>query len=120
MICSFFTLFFSFGIQGLINAVAEMAPLATHRNCARQCLHNWKKSHKGVTLKNMFWRVVRSTYMEEYNEALDVLKKENLGAYEDFIGTDKKIKKKLTGIPCIHACAASSRLYSFLVYYGNI
>lgn len=49
---------------------------------------NWKKSHKGVTLKNLLWKIVRCTYMGAYNATLDTLKKENIRAYEDFIGRD--------------------------------
>ncbi|XP_047979382.1 uncharacterized protein LOC125221304 [Salvia hispanica] len=52
--------------KGLENAVKEFIPLAEHRNCARHVYSNLKKTHKGPTLKSLFWEVVRSTYVEEY------------------------------------------------------
>ncbi|XP_057811903.1 uncharacterized protein LOC131026151 [Salvia miltiorrhiza] len=74
--------------KGLQNAVASLAPFAEHRNCARHVYMNWKKEHKGSTLKNMFWRAVRSTYIEEYKAAIEEMKLEDRAAYEDFINRD--------------------------------
>ncbi|KAH6767625.1 hypothetical protein C2S52_018608 [Perilla frutescens var. hirtella] len=71
--------------RGLLNAVKELAPFAEHRNCARHIYCNWKKQHKGSTLKNMFWRICQSTYVEVYRAALEDLKAENQQAYEDFL-----------------------------------
>ncbi|XP_057779015.1 uncharacterized protein LOC130997639 [Salvia miltiorrhiza] len=76
--------------KGLINAIQDLAPFATHRNCARHVYSNWKKTHKGATLKNILWKVVRATYLEEYNLALQEMEKENAVAHEDFIGRDPK------------------------------
>lgn len=75
-------------LQGLLNAVAEYAPMAEHRNCARHVFINWKKSNKGIILKNLFWKIVRSTYQAEFNHNLDALKAKNVGAYEDFMARD--------------------------------
>lgn len=78
-------------MQGLLNAVQEVAPLATHRNCARHVYINWKKSHKGEILRNLFWRVVRAPYLQEYNIALDDMKRDDVSAYNDFIERDNQI-----------------------------
>lgn len=75
-------------LQGLLNAVAELAPMAVHRNCARHVFINWKKTNKGIVLKNLFWRIVRSTHMADFNKNLDALKAKDVSAYEDFIGRD--------------------------------
>lgn len=81
---------FYFFCQGLLNAVGELAPIEVHRNYARHVFINWKKSNKGIILKNLFWKIVRSTYMAEFNEYLDALKARDrdIGAYEDFSGRD--------------------------------
>lgn len=68
--------------------MVDLAPMAEHRNHVRHVFINWKKSDKGMILKNMFSKIVRSTYMAEFNEALDALKPKDIVAYEDFIGRD--------------------------------
>lgn len=75
-------------LQGLLNAVKNLALFAEHRNCARHVYCNWKKQFKGATLKNLFWRAVRCTYQEEWNLAVDELKAENSRAYDNFIERD--------------------------------
>lgn len=72
-------------MQGLINAVRDLAPFAEHRNCARHVYCNWKKQFKGQILKNMFWKAVRCTYQVAWNEALEEMKAENPRAYENFL-----------------------------------
>ncbi|XP_057808548.1 uncharacterized protein LOC131023028 [Salvia miltiorrhiza] len=64
--------------------------MAEHRNCARHVYMNWKKQHKATSLKNIFWSIVKSTYVQEYNMKLEELKKENVAAYDDFISRDVK------------------------------
>ncbi|XP_057774503.1 uncharacterized protein LOC130993584 [Salvia miltiorrhiza] len=76
--------------KGLMNAVSKLAPLAEHRNCARHVYMNWKKQHKGTSLKNIFWGIVKSTYEQEYKLKLEELKAENVAAYEDFVARDVK------------------------------
>ncbi|XP_057766350.1 uncharacterized protein LOC130986841 [Salvia miltiorrhiza] len=88
-------------MQGLIHAVSTLAPLAEHRNCARHVYANWKKQHKGITLKNMFWNAVRATYVEQYKLAIEDIKSEKPAAYEDFIerGPQKFCKAFLNTFP---------------------
>ncbi|KAH6775180.1 hypothetical protein C2S52_012741 [Perilla frutescens var. hirtella] len=76
--------------KGLTNAVSELTPFAEHRNCARHVYCNWKKQYKGATLKNLFWRAVRSTYVESYKLALEDMKTENENAYLNFLERDPK------------------------------
>lgn len=72
----------------MLRAVHDVAPLADHRNCARHVYINWKKNNKGLILRNLFWRTVRSTNLVEYNAALDAMKKADAAAYTNFIGRD--------------------------------
>ena len=58
------------------NVVKEFIPLAEHRNCAKHVYSNLKKTHKGPTLKSLFWQVVRSTYVEEYRATCNEFEKE--------------------------------------------
>ncbi|XP_057811787.1 uncharacterized protein LOC131026026 [Salvia miltiorrhiza] len=74
--------------KGLQNAVKELAPFAEHRNCARHVYCNWKKQFKGATLKNIFWRAVRSTYRDEFDAAVEEMRQENQSAYDDFMEKD--------------------------------
>ncbi|XP_042032342.1 uncharacterized protein LOC121779059 [Salvia splendens] len=71
--------------KGLENAVQSLLPLAKHRNCARHIYANWKKTHKGPLLKQLFWKLVRSTYMEEYAITCRELEKEDGQAYADLM-----------------------------------
>lgn len=77
-------------MQGLINAIAELAPHAEHRNCVRHVYCNWKKIHKGQTLKNIFWKIAKSTYVEAYKLALEELKDEDYDAYQNFLEREPK------------------------------
>ncbi|XP_057809117.1 uncharacterized protein LOC131023590 [Salvia miltiorrhiza] len=44
-----------------------------------------QKQHKGGTLKNLFWKACRSTYIEEYKAALEEMKQESEAAHDNFI-----------------------------------
>ncbi|XP_057793072.1 uncharacterized protein LOC131009677 [Salvia miltiorrhiza] len=76
--------------KGLLNAVNTLTPFAEHKNCACDVYMNWNKLHKGQTLKNLLWKYVRSTYVEEYKSMLEDMKAESRAAYEDFIERDIK------------------------------
>ncbi|KAL8527800.1 hypothetical protein ACS0TY_005578 [Phlomoides rotata] len=71
--------------KGLGNAIANLAPLAEHRNCARHVYCNWKKEFKGETLKRCFWQAVNCTNPETHKNALVEMRTENEAAYKDFI-----------------------------------
>ncbi|XP_057793275.1 uncharacterized protein LOC131009889 [Salvia miltiorrhiza] len=76
--------------KGLEAAVNLLVPYAEHRNCARHVYMNWKKDHKGSVLKNIFWRAVRATYLEDYKQAIEDMKQEDVAAFQDFINRDVK------------------------------
>ncbi|XP_042046763.1 uncharacterized protein LOC121792753 isoform X2 [Salvia splendens] len=59
-------------------------------NCARHVYMNWKKTHKEHDLKKLYWKAVKSTYVEKFKSAIQEMKVESRAAYEDFIGRDTK------------------------------
>ena len=63
----------------------ELIPMTEHRNCARHIYAKWKKTHKGPALKQLFWKLVRSIYMEEYDGACKKLEKEDGQAYANLM-----------------------------------
>ncbi|XP_057779504.1 uncharacterized protein LOC130998088 [Salvia miltiorrhiza] len=71
--------------KGLTKTLANLAPMFEHRNCARHAYANWNKKHKSIHLKNMFWSCVRTTYVEEWQMAVDEMRKVNKQAYLDFM-----------------------------------
>ncbi|XP_057775377.1 uncharacterized protein LOC130994346 [Salvia miltiorrhiza] len=74
--------------KGLQNAVAALAPQAEHRNCARHIYMNWKKVHKGQSLKNLFFRAVYATYEADFKIAVQDMKIESPAAFDDFMARD--------------------------------
>ncbi|XP_057811790.1 uncharacterized protein LOC131026029 [Salvia miltiorrhiza] len=66
----------------------NLAPFVEHCNCVRHVYYNWKKNFKGPTLKNIFWKAVRSTYQEEWNATVEEMKLEDPAAYNDFMEKD--------------------------------
>ncbi|CAA0841463.1 Unknown protein, partial [Striga hermonthica] len=72
----------------LLNALKDLAPHVEHRNFARHVYMKWKKSFKGFTLKTIFWKIVLSTHLWDYNIYLEDLKFEDPDAYDDFMDRD--------------------------------
>ncbi|WOL04768.1 hypothetical protein Cni_G13490 [Canna indica] len=50
------------------------AVVEEHRNCARHLYANGKKKHDGYTLKNLFWKVAKSTTEANFNEKMYQMK----------------------------------------------
>ncbi|XP_056864674.1 uncharacterized protein LOC108808175 [Raphanus sativus] len=68
--------------KGLVNAVKNELPEAEHRMCARHILSNWKRDSKDPELERMFWKIAGCYTVGEFEEALEVLKKYNKGAFD--------------------------------------
>ncbi|KAH9649573.1 SWIM-type domain-containing protein [Citrus sinensis] len=68
--------------KGLLGAIGNTWPTAFHRPCARHIYSNFFKDHPGVTLRNLFWRVVSSTNKFDHATAMEKLKKEKLEAWQ--------------------------------------
>ena len=75
----------SLNSQGLQKVVADLLPLAEHRNCARHIYANWKKKgYSSQILRNLFWRAVKCTTDEEFKYAMVDMTAVNSQAAEDF------------------------------------
>ncbi|KAI4339846.1 hypothetical protein MLD38_024741 [Melastoma candidum] len=77
--------------EGLINAIASLAPLAEHRNCARHIYQHWKVKHRGLFMKTCFYRACKSTNEVEFNFAMKEMREGrdgmagSLAAANDFL-----------------------------------
>ncbi|XP_078442368.1 uncharacterized protein LOC144712064 [Wolffia australiana] len=78
--------------KGLENAVSYLLPHAEHRNCARHIYANWKKKgHSIEILKNLFWKAVKCTTHEDFQQIMREMSTLNPKAAQDF--QDIGIKK---------------------------
>ena len=68
--------------KGLLGAIEITWPIAYHRPCARHIYANFCKEHPGVSLRNLFWRVISSTNKYDYAISMENHKKEKLEAWQ--------------------------------------
>ncbi|KAK8705322.1 hypothetical protein V6N13_048926 [Hibiscus sabdariffa] len=66
--------------DGLMEAIVEKFPNGEHRTCVRHLYTNFKSKHTDKTLKDLFWKVARSTNVNEYNAAMTEMEKINSDA----------------------------------------
>ena len=69
-------------MKSLVNAVKNELPEAEHRMTARHILSNWKRDSKDPELERMFWVIAGCYTIGEFEDALEVLKKYNNGAWD--------------------------------------
>lgn len=77
-------------MQGLIKSANMLAPNAEHRHCARHIHDNWKKKHPGDKFKLLFWNIVKSTNLADYNHNLEKLVAVSKDAADDFLAQNPK------------------------------
>ncbi|XP_072078183.1 uncharacterized protein [Arachis hypogaea] len=70
------------GSTGLIPAVQEMYPNANHRFCAMHIWQNFCKKWSDLQLKKCMWSCAKATTTQDFNAAMDKLKKINVGAWK--------------------------------------
>ncbi|GAB2276524.1 hypothetical protein Dimus_039195 [Dionaea muscipula] len=68
--------------KGLIEAVADLFPEAAHRFCVRHLYNNFKKDHKGLVLKQLFWKAARSTTIPSFTNVMEEIMNVNRDAYD--------------------------------------
>jgi transposase-like protein len=94
-------------LQGLINAVEKVFPDAEHKFCVRHMIQNFQRAgHRGETLKNDIWAIVRSTSVPKRKRNMDKLKTDSGGAYnwvEQLVPT-AWIKSFLVNSPSVTCC----------------
>ncbi|KAL4341237.1 hypothetical protein GQ457_08G035830 [Hibiscus cannabinus] len=76
--------------KGLMEALAEVFPSATHRTCVRHLYNNFKTSvnFKGKHLKDLLWKATRATYQNEFEDAMAELKAVSNDAFNWLNGND--------------------------------
>lgn len=67
--------------KGLIDAVSELFPNASHRFCVRHLYNNFKGNFKGLVLKDILWKAPRATSILAFRNAMEEMKKADLNAY---------------------------------------
>ncbi|KAH7857175.1 hypothetical protein Vadar_009876 [Vaccinium darrowii] len=68
--------------KGLIDAVSELFPNASHRFCVRHLYNNFKGNFKGLVLKDILWKASRATSIPAFRNAKEEMKKADLNAYK--------------------------------------
>ncbi|KAK8612625.1 hypothetical protein V6N13_092736 [Hibiscus sabdariffa] len=68
--------------NGLMEAIVEIFPNGEHKTCVRHLYTNFKSKHTCKTLKDLLWKVDRSTTVNEYNDAMTEMEKINSGAHK--------------------------------------
>ena len=82
-----------------MKVLKELAPYAEIRNCARHIWANFKKVHKGIEYKALYWPIVYATYEADFNLKWNDLKEVNEAAATDFIAKDPKVFCKAFILP---------------------
>ena len=67
--------------QGLIEAVKDSIPNATHRKCARHILANMSANHPGKSVQKYFWIACKAYNAGKFNWAMQKLQDVRPGAY---------------------------------------
>ena len=77
-------------MQGLIEAVKDVMPLAEHRQCARHIYEGFRKQYSGEEFRLLFWAASKASYPELFNKIMLKIKKANPGAHEWLLKKDPK------------------------------
>ena len=79
-LCQYLMLFlFS---QWLLQAIGTLYPCAEHRFCLRHIHENMKKMWRGKVFQDMLWNCASTTTIQEFNHAMEDLRKLNNDCYE--------------------------------------
>ncbi|XP_028084998.1 uncharacterized protein LOC114286118 [Camellia sinensis] len=68
--------------KGLIEAVAELFPNASHKFCVRHLYNNFKGEHKGLVLKDLLWKAIRATTVLTFTRVMAKIKEVDCKAYD--------------------------------------
>ncbi|XP_071699927.1 uncharacterized protein [Rutidosis leptorrhynchoides] len=68
--------------KGLMPAMARVYPHAEHRFCMRHIYENMTGTYKGAVIKDLVWKSATRTTSEEFDEAMEELKREDAGAHK--------------------------------------
>ncbi|XP_023736423.2 uncharacterized protein LOC111884348 [Lactuca sativa] len=68
--------------KGLLQAIGTLYPCAEHRFCLRHIHENMKKMWRGKVFQDMLWNCASTTTIQEFNHAMEELRKLNNDCYE--------------------------------------
>ncbi|KAI8533338.1 hypothetical protein RHMOL_Rhmol10G0001100 [Rhododendron molle] len=60
---------------GLIDAVGQVFPNASHRFCVRHLYNNFKGDFKGLHLKEILWKAARASTVAAFTKAMEEMKR---------------------------------------------
>ena len=61
-------------MQGLIEALSEIVPMADTRVCVRHLHNNFKKQWPGKGFKDAVWAAARASTIPEFEDAMNIIK----------------------------------------------
>nr|KAJ0192876.1 hypothetical protein LSAT_V11C800410730 [Lactuca sativa] len=68
--------------KGLLQAIGTLYPCVEHRFCLRHIHENMKKTWRGKVFQDMLWNCASTTTIQEFNHAMEELRKLNNDCYE--------------------------------------
>nr|KAJ0215940.1 hypothetical protein LSAT_V11C300136200 [Lactuca sativa] len=68
--------------KGVLPAIAKLFPCAENRFCLRHIHENMKRKWRGKEFKDCLWKCATTTTVQQFNLAMEELKKLNNDAYE--------------------------------------
>ncbi|CAI9275494.1 unnamed protein product [Lactuca saligna] len=68
--------------KGVLPAIAKLFPCAENRFCIRHIHENMKRKWRGKEFKDCLWKCAATTTVQQFNLAMEELKKLNNDAYE--------------------------------------
>ncbi|CAI9294290.1 unnamed protein product [Lactuca saligna] len=69
-------------IEGLLQAIGTLYPCAEYKFCLRHIHENMKKMWRGKVFQDMLWNCASTTTIQEFNHAMEELRKLNNDCYE--------------------------------------
>ena len=67
--------------QELVQAFADNQPHYEHRIHCRYLYNNLRKQHPGLLIRDLFWRVAKATYAQEFESLINEIKDVDESAY---------------------------------------
>ncbi|KAL5564297.1 hypothetical protein UlMin_027461 [Ulmus minor] len=68
--------------KGLVNAIQEVLPRCSHRNCCHHILQNFQKKFRQTGLGDLFWEAAKAPNVQEFLTAMNKIRLENRTAFD--------------------------------------
>ena len=76
------TFMLCFMCKGLVNAIQEVLPICSHRNCCHHILQNFQKKFRQTGLGDLFWEAAKAPNVQEFLTAMNKIRLENRAAFD--------------------------------------